>query len=46
MENDHIVIYESRSVDLFIREGIGKAKLCFKHCRGCLHTRVRIIDTR
>ena len=27
MEKDHIVIYELRSSDLFIRESIGKAKL-------------------
>ena len=27
MEKDHIVIYELRSNDLFIRESIGKAKL-------------------
>ena len=27
MEKDHIVIYELRSNDLFIKESIGKAKL-------------------
>lgn len=27
IESDHIVIYELRSIDLFMRESIGKAKL-------------------
>ena len=27
IENDHIVIYELRSIDLFMKESIGKAKL-------------------
>lgn len=45
MENDHIVIYESKSIDLFIREYRKSKVRCFKHCRGCLYTRLRIIDT-